>query len=208
MQLVSAAEVAAILDPETTREALRRAFVEGAEAPVRHAHTLDDPGEAHGTLLLMPAWSARAMGVKLVAVMPGNGARGLPAVHAQYMLFDRATGRPLAVIDGEALTVRRTAAASALASSYLSRPDSTRLLMVGAGSLAPHVIDAHCAVRPIRDVAIWNRTPAKAAALAGRLARPGLSVAQVDDLDAAVAAADIVSCATLSTTPQIGRAHV
>lgn len=204
MQLVPAADVAAILDPETTREALRRAFRDGADAPVRHAHALGTAGDApDGTLLLMPAWSARATGVKLVTVMPGNGARGLPAVHAQYMLFDRATGAPLAVIDGEALTARRTAAASALASSFLSRPDSARLLMVGAGALAPHVIEAHCAVRPIREVAIWNRTPARAAALAGRLARPGLAVAHAADLDAAVAAADIVSCATLSTAPLV-----
>jgi alanine dehydrogenase len=204
MHVIPAADVAAILDPETTREALRRAFREGAEVPVRHAHHLADAdGAPQGTLLLMPAWSARALGVKLVTVLPDNAARGLPAVSAQYMLFDRNTGTPRAVIDGEALTLRRTAAASALASGYLSRPDSSRLLMVGAGALAPHVIEAHCAVRPIRTVTIWNRTAARAEALARRLERPGLTVTAVADLDAAVSEADIVSCATLSTSPLV-----
>jgi alanine dehydrogenase len=208
MQLIPAADVAAILDPDTAREALRRAFREGVQAPVRHAHALAaEAGIPAGSLLLMPAWSGDALGVKLVTVMPGNGARGLPAVHAQYMLFDRATGAPLAVIDGEELTVRRTAAASALASGFLSRSDSARLLMVGAGALAPHVIEAHCAARPIREVVIWNRTPERATTLAARLTRPGRSVTATADLDTAVATADIVSCATLSTVPLV-RGHL
>ncbi len=208
MRLIGAAEVAAILDPDTARGALLRAFQAGATVPLRHAHGLEagagaPMGALGAALLLMPAWSDRALGVKLVTVMPDNGARGLPAVHAQYLLFDRTTGAPLAVIDGEMLTVRRTAAASALASEYLSRPDSARLLMVGAGALAPHLIEAHCAVRPIRAVAIWNRTHATAEALAARLTRPGRPVAAVADLDRAVAEADIVSCATLSKAPLV-----
>ena len=204
MQLILGARVAAILDPDTIREALRRAFQADAHAPVRHVHALAaDAAARAGTLLLMPAWSDRALGVKLVTVMPDNGARGLPAVHAQYLLFERTTGAPLAVIDGEMLTVKRTAAASALASSFLSRPESARLLMVGAGALAPHVIEAHCAVRPIREVRIWNRSRGQAEALAKRLTRPGCAVAVAGDLDQAVAEADIVSCATLSQEPLV-----
>ncbi|MEZ5670260.1 MAG: ornithine cyclodeaminase family protein [Alphaproteobacteria bacterium] len=199
MHLIDARAVADILTEDVARAALADAFRAGAtEAPPRHVHDLDG-----GTLLLMPAWDVRAVGVKLVTVVPGNAARGLPAVHAQYLLSDRATGRPLALIDGEMLTLRRTAAASALASSFLSRPDSRHLVMVGAGALAPHVVAAHCAVRPIARVTIWNRTAERARALAARLDRPGLHVAVADDLEAAVQAADIVSCATLSTTPLV-----
>ena len=205
MRLIDAEQVAAVLTPEATRRALADAFRGTITAPQRHAHSLENSEAApQGTLLLMPAWSDdRAVGIKLVTVMPGNADRGLPAVHAQYQLFDRTTGAPLAVIDGEMLTLRRTAAASALASSYLSRADSTRLVMVGAGSLAPHVIAAHCAVRPIRDVRIWNRNAGKAEALAARIDLPGCTVAATTDLEAAVNAADIVSCATLATAPLV-----
>lgn len=205
MKIISAQQVAAILSPDIARNAMLAAFKADAHAPARHVHPLaGGPAAADGTLLLMPAWSDdRAIGVKLVTVMPQNAERGLPAVHAQYLLFDRGTGAPLALIDGEMLTLRRTAAASALASSYLSRPDSARLLMVGAGALAPHVIAAHCAVRPIRDVRIWNRNPEKAGALAASLSRPECPVSAIDDLQAAVGAADIVSCATLSRDPLV-----
>lgn len=205
MRLIDAEQVAAVLTPDATRLALADAFCGAIAAPQRHAHSLPTSDVAPpGTLLLMPAWSDdRAIGVKLVTVMPGNADRGLPAVHAQYQLFDRATGVALAVIDGEMLTLRRTAAASALASSYLSRVDSSRLVMVGAGSLAPHVIAAHCAVRPIRQVMIWNRNADKAEALAARLDLSGCTVEATTDLETAVGAADIVSCATLATAPLI-----
>jgi ornithine cyclodeaminase len=107
------------------------------------------------------------------------------------------------MIDGGALTLWRTAAASALAASYLARDDASRLVMVGAGALAPHLIDAHASVRPIETVAIWNRNPSRAEALAARLAGRGYAVAAVTDLAAAVRSADIVSCATLSGEPLV-----
>ncbi|MDP1995753.1 MAG: hypothetical protein Q8J90_01010, partial [Gallionella sp.] len=111
-------------------------------------------------------WNRSFIGVKTATVFPGNRARGLASVLASYLLLDGATGEPLALIDGRELTLRRTAAASALASRYLSRADSGTLLMVGTGALAPHLIRAHCRVRPIREVLIWGRTPEKAQALA------------------------------------------
>jgi ornithine cyclodeaminase len=107
------------------------------------------------------------------------------------------------VLDGPALTAWRTAAASALAASYLAALDACSMVMVGAGTLAPRLIEAHAAVRPIREVAIWNRDAGRAAALSARLDRPGLRVRATDDLAAAVAAADVVSAATMSRTPLI-----
>jgi ornithine cyclodeaminase len=161
----------------------------------------DGPG---GTLLLMPAWQAgRHIGVKQATVFPANAARGLPSVMGLYTLLEADTGQPIAVIDGVSLTVRRTAAASALAARFLARPDSARLVMVGAGAMAPHLIRAHAALRPIRQVAIWNHNPDKAADLAKAFADDDLDVVATTDLAAAVAQADIISCATLSKEPLI-----
>jgi alanine dehydrogenase len=136
-------------------------------------------------------------------VFPDNASRPLPAVHGTYMLLDAATGVPAAVLDGTALTLRRTAAASALAASYLARPDSAVHLMVGTGALAPHLIAAHAAMRPIRETLLWGRDPGKAAAVAARLAATGVVAAPVADLAAAAGVADIVTCATLAREPLI-----
>jgi ornithine cyclodeaminase len=118
-------------------------------------------------------------------------------------LFDGRTGTPLAVADGTEITRRRTAAASALAADYMARPEARRLLMIGAGALAPHLIRAHCAVRPIAAVDVWARTPGKADALAAAAAAmlPGVEVRAVSEAGPAARVADIVSCATSAGAP-------
>ncbi len=207
MQIISAAEVEAALDWESLVERLRQAFRRGAEVPARHHHEIAEPGGPQGTLLLMPAWQAgRHIGVKIVTIFPGNGERGLPSVLGAYLLLDGRSGSPLALIDGPTLTLKRTAAASALASHYLSRPDCERLLMVGTGSLAPYLIMAHAAVRPICNVLIWGRKPEKAARLARRLNRSDFRVDVAEDLEEAARGAHIISCATLSKDPLVAGA--
>lgn len=160
----------------------------------------------------MPAWtdfvgqgsSAKGYtGVKVVSVVPDNKLRNLPSVVGAYLLLSGESGVPLALLDGQALTLWRTAAASALASSYLSRTDSKRLLMIGAGALAPYLIRAHCAVRPIEHVLIWNRSPERAEKVASRLSDIPARIAVTDDLEGAVRGADIVSSATMSEVPLI-----
>lgn len=186
-------------------EALAGAFARGAQVPLRHAHRLGDDD----TLLLMPAWrdpscggnDDGALGVKLVTVMAGAARRGAATVAATYLLLDRASGAPLALIDGEALTLRRTAAASALAARHMARADAEALLVIGTGTLAPFMARAHCALRPIRRLALWGRDGARARLLAQALRAEGLPAQAVADLPAAVGAADIVSCATTATTP-------
>src|SRR4029453_9291772 len=128
LRFYSADAVHAALDFAALADALAQAFAAGAQVPLRHVHVLDGDDR----LLLMPAWSTAALGTKLVTVMPGNTARGARTVHALYVLCDRATGEPRAVLDGEALTLRRTAAASALAARYLARSDADTLLVVGS----------------------------------------------------------------------------
>jgi ornithine cyclodeaminase len=205
MRILSAEDVDAALDDLALIDRLEAAFRAGCETPMRHHHSLPA-----GTLLLMPAWTSRHLGIKLVTVFPDNATRSLPSVFGHYLLLDASTGQPLALLDGTMLTKRRTACASGLAARYLAPQGATRLLMIGTGALAPHLARVHCKVRPIREVAIWGRRPEAAEALARRLAvslpaaigRP-VTIHAVADRKAAVAAADIVSCATLSTEPLI-----
>ncbi len=200
LRFYAAEEVHAALDYRRLAEALAQAFAAGAQVPVRHAHALD----GSGTLLLMPAWSDAALGVKLVTVMPGNAARGVGTVQAIYVLLDRSTGEPLALLDGEALTLRRTAAASALAARYLAREDAHNLLLVGAGRLAPYLACAHYALRPaLRRVFVWGRDLTRAQSTAQWLRDLGLPAQAVEDLEAAAREAHIISCATTAGSPVV-----
>jgi alanine dehydrogenase len=203
MRMISAADLVRVLDFPSLVEALRTMFREGCETPLRHHHEIAGPG-AGGTLLLMPAWQpGRTIGIKIASVFPDNNAQGLPAVQASYLLLDGATGQAKAMLDGATLTVRRTAAASALAADYLARKDASRMLMIGTGALAPNLVRAHAAVRPIREVMVWGRSAAKASALAAALTADGFEACAVADRAAAAADADVISCATISSTPLI-----
>ena len=171
-------------------------------APLRTHHAIDVPGEPAASLLLMPAWrTARRLGVKLVTVFPGNAERGRNAVGAVYTLFDAANGAPLALFDGEEITARRTAGASAYAAQRLARADARHHVIVGSGRIALQLADAYRSIRPIARVTVWSRTAAHARAAAEQLQRDGFDATAAADLERAVRDADIVSCATLSTEP-------
>ena len=205
MRVITSTEIDQVLTFPALVDALAEAFAGDMVTPVRHHHEVERPG-AHGTLLLMPAWSGPAtpggfMGVKVVSVFPENGRHNLPSVLGSYLLMNGETGEPVAVLDGTRLTVWRTAAASALAARYLARKDASRMVMVGSGSLAPFLIRAHMSQRPICEVSLWNHRPEKAESLAAELHAEGLPVKAVTDLESAVRDADLVSCATLSTAP-------
>lgn len=196
--------VARALPYATLVDALAEAFAGEFEMPERVHHSLPAPGGRDGRLLLMPAWQpGRSLGVKIATVFPDNARRGIASVNASYLLLATDTGVPLAIMDGTELTLRRTAAASALASRYLSREDSATLLMVGTGSLAPHLVAAHRAVRPIEHVLVWGRDLARAKRRADRLDRDGVDITVVESLEACVPTADIVSCATMAEKPLI-----
>ncbi|MBS7792070.1 ornithine cyclodeaminase family protein [Roseococcus sp. SDR] len=191
------AEIAARLPWPALIEAIRDIFRTGCQAPLRHAHPLPEAG----TLLLMPATNATHSGVKIVHVSPGNGARGLPAVHAAYLLSDAITGQPVALLDGGELTDRRTAATSVLAARYLARPDSHRLLLLGSGRVATTLAEAYAASFPLTEIAIWSPRAANAEALARRLAAHGLPAHAVARPEPA--GFDIISAATLSAAPLV-----
>lgn len=194
------AEVAATLAYPALIEALRQGLAQPAEAPVRACHAL--PQDA--SLLCMPVWRAgQGVGVKLVTVFPGNGAQGLPAVAAVFALFDDVTGQPLALLEASELTARRTACTSALAADHLVRADAERLLVVGTGTLARHMVRAHACVRGYSRIELWGRDAGKAAALATALRDEGYPVQAVGDLASAVATADCISCVTTSREPLV-----
>ena len=206
MLQLDAAALAARLDRRALIEALDAGFRKPCSIPVRQQYRVEPAvaGQSGGTLLVMPAWTVGgALGIKLATVYPDNLLQGLPAVCASYLLLDATTGQPRALLDGSELTLRRTGAASALASRHLSAPDASRLTMVGTGKLAPHLIESHALVRPIREVRIWGRRIERARALAASLARADLTVECTEDLEAATRWADIVSCATLSRHPLV-----
>lgn len=215
--VIGAEQVHAALPWSTLVRALREAFVasdaasadmasadmasadQRVTAPTRHAHALDDAGREH--LLLMPAWNARALGVKLVTVLPEAPQHGGRTVEASYLLCDRVTGALRALIDGEALTLRRTAAVSALAAQHLARADARTLLVIGTGRLAPWMVRAHVALRPsLERVLVWGRSPARVQDMQHALQDLELPVGAAEDLTTAVEKADIVSCATTSHT--------
>lgn len=170
------------------------------QPPARVGDVYTDDDRGNGLLARTGFVPGLGVGIKLATIFPANST--LPSVHTVYVAFDPTTGQERAVIIGNALTWFKTACDSALAARYLARPDATRLLMVGAGAMAPHLIKAHMAARPsIREVVIWNRTAARAEALAGDLTEMNVEVGT--DLRAAVERADIVSCATMAVEPLI-----
>ena len=202
MKIIDAAATRAALPFERLIPALRELFASGCAVPPRHVHQIADGDRSTLTSLLMPAWlPGRCYGVKIVNIAPGNAARGLPGLHSCYLLFDASTGAPIAMLDGDEITSRRTAAASALAASWLAREDSRELLVVGAGRVARLLPAAYRAVRPIARVRVWARSPEQAEALAAQWRAQGFDAQRADDLGAAVSEADIVSCATLATEP-------
>jgi alanine dehydrogenase len=202
MRVFDADSVARSLPYDQLIEAIEDAFRTGATVPQRSHYPIAVPNATGGSLLLMPAWtSGSSLGVKIVTVFPDNELRGLAAVRASYVLMDANTGAPRGMLDGTELTLRRTACASALASRYLSRPDSHTLLMVGTGKLAPHMILAHAAVRPISRVLLWGRRADAARALADEMHDAVSDVTAVINLEDAVRQADIISCATLANEP-------
>ena len=178
--------------------------VEAVGAPERRLHQIGLPDGDTGSLLLMPAWvDGELIGVKAVTYFPSNAGTAVPTVNAAYLAFDGRTGQALAVLDGDELTARRTAAVSALAADRLARTDASRLLVVGTGVLSPNMARAHAAVRPLTEIEIWGRRTEAAETVAETLRAEGLPARPVVDLDYSVGRADIVSCVTGATSPLV-----
>lgn len=195
---LSAEQVHAALSWRPLADALTTAFITPPHAPVRTAHAMS----AADTLLLMPAWDDQAIGLKLVTVIPTAGHHGGHTVDATYLLLDRQTGAAHALLHGEALTVRRTAATSALAARALASTAPAHMVIVGTGRLAPWMARAYMALVPsLQEIRIWGRDTKTAHRVALALLDEGVPAVVAPQLADAVADADIVSCVTTASAP-------
>ncbi|WP_350325378.1 ornithine cyclodeaminase family protein [Streptomyces katrae] len=176
-------------------EAVLRAGLDPEACPQRTS--VPAPG---GELLLMPAASGAYAGVKIAGVAPGNPARGLPRITGSYLLLDGPTLRPLALLDGAALTALRTPAVSALALRYLTAPGRPlRLVLFGSGPQAYGHLEAVLELRDLAGAVVVARDPGRAERLAAH-AR-GLGVPARTGTPADVAGADLVLCCTTAREP-------
>lgn len=185
---------------------LKEAFAaESVIVPQRHHHDFPNPKEGvDSTMLLMPAWDpGNNAGVKVVTVSPHNTNYNLPSIQGLYIFFDAANGMVRAIIDAKALTNKRTAAASALGSSFLSREDSKSMLIIGTGALCRHLIAAHASVRSLEKVYVFGRNHEKAEAVAASFSDQPFSVTAIESLVPTISEVDIISCATLSAEPLV-----
>jgi len=159
-----------------------------------------DADENTSHFFIRTGWQPeKAVGAKVITVFPRNNeAREWPSIQAVYILFEGVNGSPVACLDGTALTWLKTAADSALGSKLLSRGDIESMLMIGAGQMAPHLVRAHCQVRPsLQRVQIWNRTIDKAQTLCAQLAEdfPEIQFSPSVDLEGSVRVADLICSA-------------
>lgn len=205
MLTVSAETVEKALDFKALVPALKDAFASDVTVPPRLHFDMENPkASRETTLLMMPAWQAGDVaGIKLVTVAPENSAKNLPSIQGTYLLLDVDTGSMKAMMDAPMLTAKRTAAASALASSLLSRQDSSSMLMVGTGTLSPQLIAAHASVRPIKKVYVWGRSIEKAQQVCDQVAHLDIEMVPVDSIEDYAGKVDIISCATLSQDPLV-----
>jgi len=186
-------------------DALAQAFTDDITVPPRLHYDMENPKSSRETtLLMMPAWQAgEVAGIKLVTVAPENSNKDLPSIQGTYLLLDVDTGSMIAMMDAPSLTSKRTAAASALASRFLSRENSENLLIIGTGTLSPQLIAAHASVRPIKKVKVWGRSLEKAQAVCDSVSHLNLDCQAVTEIESNIADADIISCATLSQDPLV-----
>ncbi|MDP9068615.1 MAG: ornithine cyclodeaminase family protein [Actinomycetota bacterium] len=194
LRIIGGDELARLLPMRDAIAALDRAFAAPTALPDR-SH-LDVGG---GDLLVMPAWSDRTAGVKLVTVAPDNPERGLPLIHGVYVLFEKPGLKPVALFDAAPLTALRTAAVSGVATTYLASAAASRLVLFGAGVQANAHLLAMAAVLPLQSVIVVSRTPARAEDLVLRARRLGLAARVGEPAD--VARADIICTCTTSAEP-------
>lgn len=187
-------------------EALREGFSDPRTiVPERHHHDFPNPKtDIDSTLLLMPAWDpGKHAGIKIVTISPENSQFDLPSVQGTYILLNAETGSIKATIEAKSLTAKRTAAASALASSYLSAKDASSMLMIGTGVLSTNLIQAHAAVRDIKKVYVWGRNYSKAKKVCESIESDTFSCQAVESVEQVISEVDIISCATLSKDPLV-----
>lgn len=184
--------------------ALQEMFCSQYNMPLRHHHFYPTTNDLENTLILMPAWNEKYMGIKQIILAPGNKAKNIPTVSALYTLFNVETGEPLVIMDAQQLTSLRTACTSALAAKYLAVENPKVLLVAGGGKVAKHLIQAHSVVRNYEEIFVWLRDKNKFQAFHDHLPEELKDkVRFADNLEEAASKADVISTATMTVEPII-----
>lgn len=205
MRIISAEEVHAALKYPDLIDALEEAFSKEFTMPPRKVFLLDEESDDHDAFALLPSWNDKLIGVKAFTYFPDNPKPEYQSLYSKILLFDRAHGEPLALVDGTSVTFRRTAGISGLASRLLSRADSETLLLLGTGNLSTYIIRAQASVRPLKRILVWGRTKANAESVVSQMATEmnAIEFSVVDKLQEACGLADIVVSATGSHEPLV-----
>jgi ornithine cyclodeaminase/alanine dehydrogenase-like protein (mu-crystallin family) len=205
VRLLSSGDILRLCPVKEAIEAVRTAFILTSEGKVEvPARTRLDSPEAKGTFLIMPSYlpGAGKLGVKVISLYEDNPRKGLPFSQALMLVFDAGDGRPLGILEAGTLTALRTGAACGLATELLSRPESRRLALFGAGFQARFQLEAAAAVRRIEEVRVFDQDAERAEAFARQMTeRLSIPVRAADSAAEALKGADIVSTATTSKTP-------
>ena len=205
MKIISAEEVHANLQYPGLVDDLEAAYSKPFNMPPRQVFLLDDKDDNHDAFALLPSWNDSIIGVKSFTYFPDNPPPDYQSLYSKILLFNRAHGEPLALVDGTSVPFWRTAGISGLATRLLSREDSETLLVLGTGNLSTYSIRANVSVRPIKRVLVWGRTPANAekvvATMSGEL--DGIECSVASDLEKACGEADIIVSVTGSHEPLV-----
>ncbi|MBI3762064.1 MAG: ornithine cyclodeaminase family protein [Chloroflexi bacterium] len=207
LRILSSTDVVKALPMAEAIAAMKDAFAQlsAGEATVPLRPKIEVAAHA-GVSLFMPAYLAGKgdLAIKVVSVFSNNPKRNLPLIHAVVLVLESDTGRPLALLEGGAVTAIRTGAGAGAATDLLARPESSITAIFGAGVQARTQLEAVCTVRKIKRVLIYDKSTDRAQRMAEEMAGKGpipsdIRVAQSPP--EAIAEADIVSTATTSTTP-------
>ena len=155
------------------------------------------------TLLSRSAWiDGLGVLVKSATIVPANTTKDIPMINGGVMLFDDETGQLEALVDFHLVTKWKTAGDSLLGAKLLARSDSKDILIVGAGTVSRNMVSAYASIFSDARFTVWNRSPENARNMVAELS-DDFEISQIDDLEAAVKCADIITCATMSSTPVI-----
>ena len=204
MKTIGPEEVHAALSYPALVDALQETFSGEFNMPPRNVFLLDEQSGSHDAFAVLPSWNTDLIGVKAFTYFPSNS-EPYKSLYSKILLFDRAHGEPLALVDGTTVTFWRTAGISGLATRLLARKDAENLLLLGTGNLAKYIIRANASVRPLKRVSVWGRTPSNAAQIVDGMSSEleGVEVTVATDLEKSCRQADIIVSATASHEPLV-----
>jgi 1-pyrroline-2-carboxylate reductase [NAD(P)H] len=214
MQIINAEEVHAALSYPELVDALQGAFAGSYNQPPRQVFLLDDDPDNFDAFALLPAWNDTIIAVKAFTYYPSNS-EPHELLYSKIMIFDRAHGEPLALVDGTTCTFWRTGGISGLATRLLSREDSSTMLLLGTGNLSTYMIRANASVRPLKKIMVFGlpdgMPPIEGAeAVVAQMSKelPTIELSVISDLERACGEADIIICATSSPDPLVKGAWI